>query len=146
MEQRTQRPSGVRGFQIIHASLVLGVALAGVMFFTLLKVRHLDSLGVTPSVGSIVAVLNVAFLVTAVVALRPRVPVRRFDEAPEQYWASVATRSATIVLWAALEAAALLGWIGYLLTGRPLPAATGLLAFVALAWYRPSQLEGDGAA
>jgi hypothetical protein len=146
MDQRTQLPKVVRGFQMIHASLVLGVALAGGTFFILLKVRRLDSLGVAPSVGSILAILNVVLLVAAVTALRPRVPARRFDEAPDQYWTSVGTRGATILLWAALEAAALLGWIGYLLTGRPLPAAAGVLALVALVWYRPSQLEGDGAA
>jgi len=134
-----------RAFRIIHAALTVSLVLVGGTFFLLLRVRHLQSLGGAPAIGLGLGGVAAALLAVAATRLRPNVPARRFDEAPEAYWTAAETRVPAVILWCVVEAAGLFGLIGYVLTGRPLPAAASALALATLVLFRPSRLEGEGA-
>jgi len=146
MDQVPQLANSARVFRIIHAALTVGLVLVGGTFFLLLRVRRWQSLGGAPAIGLVLGALGAGLLVVAATVLRPKVPPRRFDEAPETYWMAMETRAPAIILWCVVQAAGLLGLIGYVLTGRPLAAAAGALALAALVLFRPSRLEGEGAA
>jgi hypothetical protein len=134
-----------RATQILHGALVLGLALAGGVFFMLLRVRGQPLEG-GPNLGPVLAGAAAGLLLLAALFLRRRVPPRRYDQTPEAYWTSVEIRGASILLWAVVDGAGLLGWVGYVLTGASVPAAAAVLALVVLLLFRPSRLEGEGAA
>jgi divalent metal cation (Fe/Co/Zn/Cd) transporter len=121
--------------------MVGGLLAAAGVFVFLVEVRRFPP-SAPPTVAAIVAVGSIALLAFGVVFLRRRIPERRFDETPASYWAMPERRVAAIVLWAVLEGAALLGLIGYLLTGAPAPAVAAGLAIAALAVCRPSSIAG----
>jgi len=130
--------------RILHFALVAGLALAGVAFFVLLRVQG-RSLGGGPDVGYVLAAVAALLLVVAQTVLRRRVPERRFDQSPDDYWGSPEIRGVSILLWAVIDGAGLLGWVGYVFTGGVAPAAAALLSIATLVLYRPSRLEGGGA-
>ncbi len=119
--ESTRPVAGARGARILHAALVIGSILVGVVFFF---------------------VVRLAF---AIAFFRPRIPQRRMDQGPDEYWMTNEARGAAVIVWATVEAAGLIAWVGYFLTGRAVPAAVAALAVVTLITLRPSRLEGDGA-
>jgi hypothetical protein len=88
----------------------------------------------------------VALLGVAAALVRPRVPERVASQTPEVYWTAAETRGPAILLWALVEAAALVSLVGYLLTRGVPPGAAAGLAIVTLILFRPTRLEGEGAA
>lgn len=130
-----------RAVRFLHGALLAGVVLAGAVFLFLVRVQE-RALGASPSFGSVLAAVSVGLIAVAALVLRPRIPERNPQDSPEAYWAAATNRGAAIILWAATEAAALIGWVGYLLTGQTLPAAVAVFATLVLAWYRPSGLAG----
>lgn len=84
-------------------------------------------------------------LAVASVFARRRIPERRLDQAPDTFWANPGATGAAILLWALIEGAGLVGWVGYLLTGVTAPALSAVIAIGALLVFRPSRLEGEGA-
>lgn len=135
--------SSARGARILHGALVLGSIMVGAVFFYLVR-----TLGpsfpnaIVAYVTAAVALVNMTF---AVAFFRPRIPERRTDEAPDDYWSRNEVRGAAVIIWAMVEAAGLLAWVGYLLTGNGAPAAVGLLAIGALILTRTARIEGEGA-
>ena len=144
MDQSTKAPSAARGQRIIHLGLLVGLALVGATFFWLLRVQG-GPLASPPRVGFVLAGVAVAMLGVALIVLRGRIPARRFDQSADAYWGTNEARGPSIVLWAAIDAAGLLAWMGYVMTGHIAPAAVAVVSIVALALLRPSRLEGDGA-
>lgn len=130
--------------RILHFALVAGLALAGIAFFVLLRVQG-RALGGGPDLGYILAAVAVLLLVVAQTVLRRRVPERRFDQSPDDYWASPEIRGVSILLWAVIDGAGVLGCVGYVFAGGIAPAAAALLAIVTLVIYRPARLEGESA-
>jgi len=145
MDQTTNPPDAARGLRIIHSGLVVGLALAGVMFGVLLRVRG-ALLADVPIAGAVLAGLALVMLAVAVGVLRPRVPPRRPDQSAESYWLTNDARISSLVLWAIVDAAGLLAWVGYVLSGQIAAAAVALMSIAALIMLRPSRLEDRGAA
>ncbi len=141
MDQAARPARFSRAVRIMHGALVAGLTLVGGVFFLLLRIQG-QALGAAPTLASVLAGLSISLLAVAVAVLRRRVPERRPDQSPDAYWATVETRGAAIVLWALMEGAGLLAWIGYVLTGRAVPAAAAALAIAALILLGPSRLEG----
>lgn len=136
-----------RGIRRLHAALVIGVILVGATFLFLLRVQgHPLGGGGGPLIGYVTAGLALMNLTVVLGFLRPRVPQRRMDQSPDDYWQTNEARGAAIVIWAMTEGAGLLAWVGYLLTGGIVPAAVGALSIGALIMLRPSGFEGDGTA
>ena len=131
-----------RAIRIIHLALVAGVLLVAAIFY-ILRQRIGMTFGFAPSVGLIAAGLSLVSLTLALGFLAPRLPGRPADQAPEDYWARNEIRGAAVILWAMVEAAAILSWLGYLMTGSWAAAAVGLLAIAALALLRPGRFEGS---
>ena len=131
-----------RGVRIIHLALVIGLVLVAGVFY-ILRQQPGVSFGFGPSIGLIMAGIALVSLVIALGFLARRVPQRPADQTPDVYWTRNEIRGAAIILWAMVEGAALLSWLGYLLTGAWVPAAVGLLAIAALTLLRPARLEGS---
>jgi len=146
MDQPVKPADFARVVRIMHGAMVAGLALVGATFFLLLRVGQSPALGSTPSLGVALAGVGVGLLAVAVTVLRRRVPERPLDQSPDAYWATVERRGAAIVLWAVVEGAGLLASIGYVLTGAVAPAVVVVLAIALLIVFRPSGLEGEGAA
>ena len=136
--------AGARGARILHAALVIGSILVGIVFFFVVR-RNGPAFRDDPLAGYLTAGLGLANLAVVIGFFRPRIPQRRMDQRPDEYWMTSEARGAAIVLWAMVEAAGLISWVGYYLTGRAVPAAVAALAVVTLITLRPSRLEGDGA-
>ena len=90
----------------------------------------------------VTAGLGLGNLAAALVLFRSKIPQRSVDQTPDDYWTSNEVRIA-LVTWAIIEGGGLVAWVGYLLTGTPVPAGVGVLAIAALMLVRPSRLEGD---
>jgi len=146
MDPAVQPVAAARGARIIHAALVIGQILVGVTFFFLLRVQGQPLAGGGPLIGYVTAGLAIVNLTVAFGLLRSRIPQRRMDQSPGDYWSNNEARGPAVVIWAVVEGSGLFCWIGYVMTGSIVPAVVGALAIVALIMLRPSQLEGDGAA
>jgi hypothetical protein len=129
-----------RMVRIIHAALTTGVAIVGAVFFLLVRAR--GGTMVAPMVGVVLSVVSIGLLVAAATILRRRIPERPADQSPTTFWAAGETRGSALVLWAVTEGAAVVGWVGYFLTGSVVPAAIAGLAFGMLVMLNPARLEG----
>lgn len=127
---------------ILHAALVIGQILVGATFFFLLRTQGQPLAGGNPLIGYVTAGLAIVNLTVAFGLLRSRIPQRRTDQSPDDYWRNNEARGAAVLMWAVLEGSGLFCWIGYVMTGSIVPAAVGALAIAALITVRPSQLEG----
>jgi hypothetical protein len=142
MDPAVQPVAAARAVRILHAALVIGLILVGGVFVFLLRGLG-PSLTNTPLIGYATAGLGLANLAVVVGVFRPRIPQRRTDQSPDDYWATNEARAAAIVIWAMVEGAGLISLVGYFLTGAVIPAAVAALAVMTLIVLRPSQLEGD---
>jgi hypothetical protein len=131
-----------RAARILHASLVLGVILVGVVFFFVLRTIP-PSFPRASILSFVTAGLGLGNLAAALALFRSKIPRRSADQTPDDYWTSAEARGIAIVTWAIIEGGGLVAWVGYLLTGTPVPAGVGVLAIAALILVRPSRLEGD---
>jgi len=131
-----------RAIRITHIALVLGLVLiAGT--FVVLRQRSGLILAFGPFLGVLLAAIALVNLTLALGFLAPRLPRRPADQSPDDYWTRTETRGAAIILWALVEGAGLLSWIGYLLTGAWAPAAVGVLAVASLVLLGPARFEAS---
>ncbi len=144
MDPAVQPIAAARGARILHVALVIGQILVGATFFYLLRTQGPLG-GGAPLIGYVTAGLALVNLTVAVGLLRSRIPQRRMDQSPDDYWSTNESRGASIIIWAMIEGAGLLSWVGYVMSGGIVPAAVATLTIVALVMLRPSRLEGDGA-
>jgi hypothetical protein len=143
MNEAPPTVDAARAVRIMHAALVAGVVLAAGVVAFLIQSKRIPPL-LPGGVATIVAALSLVQLVVAAGFLRRRIPERGIGEESQSYWAAPEHRGAAIVLWAVTEGAALLGLIGYFLTGALAPAVVAGIAIVTLAFFQPSHLEGPG--
>lgn len=129
-----------RAIRLLHFALVAGLVLAGGTFVLLIQIQG-RPLGGPPIVGFVLAGIAVSLLIVASAIVRPKLPERPSNQAPETYWDSAEARGTAILLWAVADGAGLAGCVGYLLTGGAAPAAAALLAILALVVFRPSRLD-----
>jgi hypothetical protein len=119
---------------------VTGLALSGVVLYL---ARPPLTVNTTPILPFVVAAASVITLIAAVTVLRSKVPDRSSEQDSAAYWK--ASVGPAIVLWGAIEAAGLIGAVGYFLTGAPAPAAAFFLAVGTLGVLGPGRLEGERA-
>lgn len=131
-----------RAVRLLHFSLTASVTLMGAVFIMLVRVQH-RSLGVTRDVGLILAGISVGLVAVGSTVARRRIPERTSDQSPDTFWANPGATGGAIVLWAFIEGAGLVGWVGYLLTGVTAAAVAAVIAIGALLVFRPSRLEGS---
>ena len=134
-----------RAVRLLHFSLTAGITVAGAVFIVLVRFQH-RSLGISHDIGLILAGIGVGLVAVASTLARRRTPERASDQSPDTFWANPDATGGAIVLWALIEGAGLVGWVGYLLTGVTAAAVAAVIAIGALVVFRPSRLEGEGSA
>jgi hypothetical protein len=123
--------------RLIHLSLILGVLL---FLAVALFVRTGPAAVTDPRLPLLLVVVGVPMLILAQV-LSSRIAPRRTGEPSVVWWQANLTRA--IVVWSLVEGAALLGIVGFWLTGNRLPlalTAAGIVLFVVSA---PGRLAAD---
>lgn len=123
--------------RLIHLSLILGVLL---FLAVALFVRSGPAAVTGPRIPTLLVVAGVPILILAQV-LRARIAPRRAGERSAAWWQTNLTRA--IVVWSLVEAASLLGVVGFWLTGSRLPlalTAAGIVLFVVSA---PGRLAAE---
>ena len=124
----------------LHRVLLIGqVTLAGVFLFTYFR-------GISPLQGSDSASLiayalsgiSALQIVVALFVIKPRVPARSAAQSVEEYWSSASTTQQVLLVLFVLESAAVVGAVGFFLTGDLLPAMVAGIAIGVFAWSRPS--------
>ena len=126
--------------RILHAALFTGVAtIAIVMIVTGMNgIRPAPT--VPPMIGLILAGVGALLVVMAAAVARPRIPTRGSTESADAYW-TPARRQSALVLWAILEAAGLLGVVGYAVSGSIAALALVPVAIIVGVFFRPGALE-----
>jgi hypothetical protein len=127
--------------RILHTVLTAGAVLAVGALVALPLMRNLTPPLAIPMLGYGIAVASVAVMMAATVIMRPRVPARPRDQSTDAFWDQVSARGPALATWALCEAAAVIGAVGFFLTGVTWSLAGTSLALVALVWQRPSVLE-----
>ena len=146
MDPIPQPSTFARAVRLMHGAMTAGCVLAGGVFVLVRRLGTGPTLAGHATIGVVLAGASVALLAVATALVRPRLPERIASQTAEVYWTAAETRGPAILLWATVEGAALVSLVGYLLTGGALPAAAAGLAILALILFRPSRLEGEGAA
>jgi Na+/melibiose symporter-like transporter len=146
MDRITQPSNFARAVRLMHAAMTAGCVLVGGVFVLVRRLGQGPTLAGQATIGVVLAVAGVALLAVAAALVRPRVPERVANQTAEAYWTAAETRGPAIVLWAMVEGAGLVSLVGYLLTGGVPPAVATALAIVTLVLFRPTRLEGEGAA
>lgn len=133
----TSTASDTNTARLIHVSLILGVLL---FLAVALFVRTGPATVTDPRVPAALIVVGIPILILAQV-LRSRIAPRRAGERPAAWWQANLTRA--ILVWSLVEAASLLGIVGFWLTGSRLPlalTAAGIVLFVVAA---PGRLAAE---
>jgi len=133
-----EKPPTAKTIRLIHAALVTGVFLFGlVAHFVILPTAatsgELPAVVVRGLLGLSLGAMVVAFL------LRRRVPQRQTDESADLFWATAATPA--MIMWSALEAASLLGVFVYSRTGSVPAIAAAAVAVLLFILMNPGYLE-----
>ena len=134
---------GLRGAVILHRCLVGGLlTMSGVIAF--LGYRHvapLLPLDETASlIGKVMAGISVCEAAVALLIFRPRMPEFQRSQAQETYWDSETSLGAAQRVWFFLEGAAVIGLVGFLLSGQPAAAIAAAIAIAAIILSGPGQL------
>jgi hypothetical protein len=128
--------------RILYAALVVGLVLMGVVLAVARRFGQTQSFSGGVTIGMVLAGVGVVQLAVATVFLRSRMPERQADQSADAYWMTPEARVAAIVLWGVVQSAGLFASVGYFLTGAVAPVVVDAGAFIALALFRPSRLEG----
>ena len=98
------------------------------------------SIGVvsTPPEGDFTQTLSYAFagiavvlVVVAFLVLKPRVPERKPGQTVDAYWSTPEVAAKAMLVWFLLEGGAIMGVLGYFLTGEVVAAGAALFAVAA---------------
>ena len=124
--------------RMIHAALVTGVILFGLVAHFLLRKTTADFGQIPPL--AINALLGLSLCACAVsLLLRRRVPQRATDESADLFWTKATTPA--MVMWASLEAPCLLTIYLYMRTGSPSAIGVAAVAVVLFIILNPGYLE-----
>jgi hypothetical protein len=129
---------------ILHRALLGGLVacmlLFAVLFYTGIAPFSRD-LASGPVVVWTLATAPLIPLVLGWLLMRTKVPGRPSSLPAERYWAERNAGRNVLVAWVLWEGAALLGFVGVLISGAIAPAIAGLFAFVLLLLHGPSYVE-----
>ncbi len=142
MHQDDQSGTAARAVKVLYTSLFTGQAVLGLTFAVIVRLNG-PLIANAPFIGRVQAGIGFLVLVVAMVVLRPRVALRTADVQPAVFWANPTTQSAVQLVWFLAEGAAILAWIGYLLTGLGITVIVALAAMASFARVRPSYFEAN---
>ena len=140
MNQETIAIAPARLVRLLHAALVTGCVLLGVVMVFLLGAQTRLGSDVT-TVATAFAGIGVVLLGVSALIMRRRVPVRSAQDSRDVFWSGAETRTSALVLWSVTQGASMISWVGYYLTGSTTPAVVAVLAIVLLIWQRPGVLD-----
>ena len=127
-----------RSVRTLHAALISGVLMFGIVVQFVLKPKWIRPAWMSPVIVNVLLGTAVVVGATAL-AFRRGVPRRSTNESTDEFWAKAATPA--LRMWALVELMCLLAVIVYLQSGSPASigiAVVGVLLFVAL---NPGSLE-----
>ena len=84
--------------------------------------------------------ISVCEAAVALLIFRPRMPEFQRSQAQETYWDSETSLGAAQRVWFFLEGAAVIGLVGFLLSGQPAAAIAAAIAIAAIILSGPGQL------
>ena len=84
--------------------------------------------------------ISVCEAAVALLIFRPRMPEFQRSHAQETYWDSVTSLGAAQRVWFFLEGAAVIGLVGFLLSGQAAAAIAAAIAIAAIILSGPGQL------
>jgi hypothetical protein len=142
----TESPHQVGRAQVVvlHRALLGGLVVCVVVFAILLYTPiapFRPDLASGPVVVWTLAAAPLVPLIIGWLLMRIKVPGRPSSLPAERYWAETDAGRHALVAWVLWEGAALLGFVGVLISGAIPPAITGLLALVQLLLHGPSYVE-----
>ena len=124
--------------RVIHGAFVAGVVLFAIVVYAIVRPQWtsepLPRVAVTTLLG-----VSLAASALSLLFLRARVPRRSTDESADLFWTRASVPA--LIAWAALEGAALLGIINYLLNGSTAALGTAAIALFGLIALYPGQFE-----
>jgi hypothetical protein len=122
--------------RFLGIGLLLFAAVAGVMRF-LGRLPLVPPDNATAIIGFVFSGVVAAIVIVAIGVLRPRVPARSPGQAVEAFWTTPAVAAKVLPVWFVLEGAAVLGLVGFLVTGVPMVAGFAALAIAVFWWSGP---------
>lgn len=123
--------------RLIHGSLIMGIVLFAIVTVTMIRPQRADI--VLPPVA-LNALLGLSLAASAAsLLLRGRVPRRSTTDSPDLFWSTAFPKA--MVVWAPLEAGALLGIVAYLLYGSTPGLALAAVALLGMIVLNPGRLE-----
>jgi hypothetical protein len=141
MNQDNALHPAAQSMRVLYRALFAGQLVLAVTFALFVRFQG-PLISDLPVLGHIIAAVAVGVLGVARFALRPRVPPRRSDERPNDYWATSETRAAVMLVWFMTEGAAILTFVAYLIAGGTYVALAAVAALFEFAGARPSHFEG----
>lgn len=139
-QQRVGRIQAVWLHRALLGGLVVMVFVFAVLLYTRIAPLSPD-LATAPIVVWTLAAAPLVPMLLGWMLMRIKVPGRPSSLPVERYWAEMDAGRPAVVAWVLWEGAALLGFVGLLISGALPPAITGLIAFVLLLLHSPSHVE-----
>lgn len=94
-------------------------------------------------VGYLLAAPSLAATVLGSTLLRSRIVGRSAGQSPAAYWSEPRHFGRAMGLWVVLEQGAIVGLVGWLLSGNLVALVAGATAMGALGYFSPSRLAGE---
>ncbi|MDZ4674331.1 MAG: hypothetical protein SGI84_07750 [Gemmatimonadota bacterium] len=94
-------------------------------------------------VGYLLAAPSLSATVLGVTLLRSRIIARASGQSREEYWADPQAFGRAMGLWMALEQGAILGLVGWLLSGNLFALVAGATAIGTLGYFTPGRVAGQ---
>ena len=134
----TPTPGVAATTRVIHAAMISGVVILGVLVQTILRKNATDFPPLPTILVSVIPILSVV-LCAAALLLRQIVPRRPSDASADLFWSKALAPA--MIVWAVVEAAALVGIVGYWLGGSKPALGAAVVALAVFVFLNPRGLE-----
>jgi FtsH-binding integral membrane protein len=128
------QPPAPTGAPLLHRFLGFGLVLIAIAAIVAKNAGFVS----TPPTSDATRVLSYAFaaiavmlVVVAFLFLKPRVPERRPEQSVQAYWSTPEIAAKALMVWFVLEGGAMMGVLGYFVTGEMLAAGAALFGIAA---------------
>lgn len=127
----------------IHRVLCAGAILIAGAFGYLLLFQTGPLLEDGVLVGYLLAAPSLTATVLGATLLRSRIVGRSPGQSRQEYWAEPQHFGRAMGLWVVVEQGAILGLVGWLLSGNLVALVAGVTAIGALGYFTPGRLAGE---